>query len=228
METFTILLPEHVESGNLGLKLSGGVDSSLLLFLMAKEISDNGYNCSIFPTTGYKTDTGYNNKKEVDHIIQTVRGMFPNVTIHNSHELLFSMEIVMSTYDTKFDYSENMIPTWIDVNNIKYLFHGMTMNPPVESLVEGGIQERSANGSKLIYAEVWNNKTLIKPFFDKDKSFVAELYKEHDLLETIFPYTVSCIESNDDEPQPCKMCFWCQEKFWAFNSYDQMSGLMLP
>jgi hypothetical protein len=57
-----------------------------------------------------------------------------------------------------------------------------------------------------------------------DRSFVAEYYNKIPFLKNLFPLTKSCISSDIIETkswtQPCKKCWWCKEKFWAFHKYD--------
>ena len=61
------------------------------------------------------------------------------------------------------------------------------------------------------------------PFKDVDKRFTAQLYEDEFLLETLFPLTRSCLgsaEVTDYHEKPCKICYWCEEKYWAFGQYD--------
>ena len=52
----------------------------------------------------------------------------------------------------------------------------------------------------------------IRPFFNLDKRQIAELYKQHNLLDTLFPLTVSCIT----EITHCGECWFCKERIWGF------------
>tara|TARA_R100001369_G_scaffold57772_1_gene84584 strand:- start:159 stop:458 length:300 start_codon:yes stop_codon:yes gene_type:complete len=63
------------------------------------------------------------------------------------------------------------------------------------------------------------------PFVNMNKKDTAKLYEEHDLMETLFPYTASCVGGawhTNNFTMPCynydalKSCFWCYEKEWAF------------
>ena len=63
-----------------------------------------------------------------------------------------------------------------------------------------------------------------KPFEHVDKRFTAQVYEDLFLLETLFPLTRSClsgdVEKTNYHEKPCKECYWCEEKFWAFGQYD--------
>ena len=61
------------------------------------------------------------------------------------------------------------------------------------------------------------------PFKDVDKDLLLKYMKMSFLLETLFPLTRSCLgsaEVTDYHEKPCKMCYWCEEKHWAFGQYD--------
>ena len=55
-----------------------------------------------------------------------------------------------------------------------------------------------------------------------DKKYIYEQYVKHNLLETLEPLTWSCIEYAEKTnffTEPCKECYWCKEKHWAFGKY---------
>ena len=43
------------------------------------------------------------------------------------------------------------------------------------------------------------------------------------LMDDLFPLTMSCIGFEKETnyfTEPCKKCYWCHEKKWAFGCYD--------
>lgn len=53
------------------------------------------------------------------------------------------------------------------------------------------------------------------PLANHDKRSVARLYREFDILDTLYPVTRSC--ENDDHPgSHCGKCWWCNERRWGF------------
>ena len=65
------------------------------------------------------------------------------------------------------------------------------------------------------------------PWWGLDKTFVAHQYKVFDLMNTLYPMTESCVyaphlknENYNIEKPPCKMCYWCNERYFSFGSYD--------
>ena len=42
-------------------------------------------------------------------------------------------------------------------------------------------------------------------------------------MKELFPITASCVgyaKETDYFTKPCKVCWWCREKKWAFGMYD--------
>ena len=61
------------------------------------------------------------------------------------------------------------------------------------------------------------------PYEYVDKRFVADMYHKYNLMFELFPITSSCVEyaeKTDYFTKPCKECWWCREKKWAFGMYD--------
>lgn len=53
------------------------------------------------------------------------------------------------------------------------------------------------------------------PMANRDKRSVAKLYKEFNVLDTLYPVTRSC--ENDNHPgSHCGKCWWCNERLWGF------------
>ena len=66
-----------------------------------------------------------------------------------------------------------------------------------------------------VFDEEW------KPFINIHKQDLALIYKMYDLKE-LFELTVSCIghyDNTDGFTKSCKECWWCHERYWAFNRY---------
>ena len=49
------------------------------------------------------------------------------------------------------------------------------------------------------------------------------MWKKYNLMD-IFKETISCVTyypKGSKKELPCKECYWCYEKFWAFGMYDR-------
>ena len=62
-----------------------------------------------------------------------------------------------------------------------------------------------------------------RPFHNYDKKDIAKLYKEYNLMSSLFNITQSCVAGEKETKKgtiACKKCYWCLEKYWAFGLYD--------
>ena len=99
----------------------------------------------------------------------------------------------------------------------------MSMNPPIDVMKERGfydVAERKRDPGRS--DEKFLNHGTYMPYLHVDKRFVAGVYKEHGLMKELYPMTKSCAwgpeSGNENYPEPCGRCFWCNEKEWAFEN----------
>lgn len=123
--------------------------------------------------------------------------------------------------------NDRNIKTVMKKYNCERNISGMTMNPPNEEMKRLGfyhLSERKRNEDQIgseIGAIVWG-KMVYQPFLVVNKLFVKGVLEEHNILDEIFPLTGSCTANAEITKlwtQPCKRCFWCYEKKWAFGKY---------
>ena len=102
------------------------------------------------------------------------------------------------------------------------MFHGRTANPPIEEAEKHNLtfkrEDQRDGNKKFVFRE-----TFYVPFNNVDKRFIAENYKICNLMDELFPITASCVgyaKATDNFSKPCKECWWCREKKWAFGMYD--------
>jgi len=106
---------------------------------------------------------------------------------------------------------------------------GMTRNPPMEEMKAGKFHQKAERrrDKEQPFVEPWrpNKKhpalSIYQPYCNVDKKFVAGVYIENGLMDTLFPLTRSCVgtsvELTDNFTRECRECFWCEEKAWAFD-----------
>lgn len=185
-----------VLEGRLGVSLSGGTDSSLVLYMLMRKYAGH---ITVFNTSSpehpnqleaakrvyekCKELTGHTNSTMVDTSIEEKR---------NEHNL----------FVTPMQYQSE--------GKIDYVYTGLTANPPVElKYSESKIQKRETRQNKTI-----DDNNFYMPFINEDKKTTAKLYEEFNLIETLFPLTFSCISSKTLDH--CDSCWWCEERKWGF------------
>tara|TARA_B100000424_G_C22937118_1_gene498622 strand:+ start:963 stop:1712 length:750 start_codon:yes stop_codon:yes gene_type:complete len=223
------------------LALSGGTDSAMLLYLTCIEKPDWKIVCH----------TGIDKHKDpwvgeyAAEIVDFMQKRFPHVDIVHEQYKFNSLDPIW-LYRAEKDWNahpnKETLPTiqghakavaakphkheLRKKYDIKLSMHGITANPPIEVQEKLGFIDVAEPRRNLVYDEFdWKKSGNLHytPFINVDKRFVAELYKQYDLLDDLFPLTRSCIgfeKETDYFTRPCEECFWCHEKMWAFGTYD--------
>ena len=118
--------------------------------------------------------------------------------------------------------------TYIDVcrvmeeNNCNRYIAAMTRNPPNEDMKKNGffhLAEAKRNQDREVL--ILGTK-FYHPLARVDKLFVKGVFEEENLMDEYFKLTGSCTGTANETNfflEPCKECFWCHEKYWAFGKY---------
>lgn len=225
-------IPLTTPAGNkiktIGIWMSGGADSSLLCYLLAKEIKVKNLPVKIQPLTVQKRPNIFESIPVKNKIIEIldVEHIFNEHIIYHAPSEGWQTKAYLSMFATK--NREN-----IRNNLFQALFSGITTNPPreVQEQFQWGVLEdvESKRGSHLMkdtvryFTETENQIKYefleYKPFFNINKKDIAELYKENNLLESLFPLTRSCEDRNFLQGH-CGKCWWCEERRWAFERLE--------
>ena len=224
------------------LSLSGGLDSASLFYLICTYFPDT----EIVPFTGQDVTAPMDYECAKD-ILQYMRETFPDANIKKHDVYKFDIwdeewrqqaretidQETVVTSDGKVIPKFTVLSGFVKVLMLRKnaerlraqypnytILTGMTANPPVEEQHKYGfydVAERRRDRR--------DNRTRTgvhyQPYMNVDKKFVAGVYKEHDLMETLYPYTSSCVGSEEDTNyfiKGCGKCFWCNEKKWAFET----------
>ena len=181
---------------HIGLMLSGGMDSTILLFLILKEIQDNkinvGLTAFIVPVERLKS-TEYSYR-----IINFLENYFQikiNVQVIGSGSLPHNLNI--------------NVPARIILHQklVDKLYVGVNQNPPVDF----GVPQINRRHPDAAIPE-----TVGFPFVQLYKTHILELYRIFNILE-LAHMTHSCGSNADC---PCEKCFHCFERSWAFNELN--------
>jgi len=221
------------------LSLSGGADSAAIAYLI----------CTHFPQIEIVPFTARDENAPLDavaaeKIVSWLQKEFPNCNIRDTNiynfndrvEKYVSWKTVNQTRkrNKRFKLLNNVqLSKIIQLDKIKEKLNqkfpnavsvdGMTKNPPVEIMKELGFYEKAERRRDYETAQPEHYQTKYnyhyQPFVNVDKKFVAGVYKENNLMETLFLLTRSCVgtaRQTDNFTRECHQCFWCHEKKWAF------------
>lgn len=236
-------------STKIGISVSGGSDSAMLFYLMAKHLKGvtlQPWSCVALEDDPLKSRP--HTRDAAEKVIEYVRNKFPDADIAESHHF----EIFRDDPEALKEAKKRNQPGWWNypmmdkgvvkiINMEKHskvafetgmfglLCVGTTMNPPQDVL--DGWRKDDPN----VYWEprrskvntcLWDTKgsalSHYKPFVNVNKKFLAGLYEQEDIMD-LHNITESCTGFPKDTnwfTEPCKRCFWCYERKWAFGSYD--------
>ena len=203
----------HIFDEDIGVCVSGGLDSAILLYYLMKHTK----------STIHIYSQGFNAKRRRNTIIA------PQV-VEKCIQLTDNINIVQH-----IDYKD--VGTWssiaeapivaLEQNLIKRLVIGVTMNPP-DDVANSFTPEldfdsrRKTTGDNDLFV---NSDTIYYPWANIDKRDIAKMYKEEDLMNSLFPVTRSCeydptcdYFDNIEDPNlgHCGECWWCKEREWGF------------
>ncbi len=204
-----------IYEGPIGISCSGGADSSILLYhLMRKSME------KIFIFTTGNNQRNRHNVKGAVRVVEKLIQLTGNSNIEH-HVSYCEVQQPSELWPKLGRYFEN------DMVNI--LYTGITSNPPKEitDKFKLGISEphRSDDNKELLKHIPECDGYSYTPWYNVDKRKIAEMYKEANLLEELYPLTRSCEydptskffeDVQDPEDKHCGSCWWCEERQWAF------------
>jgi hypothetical protein len=224
-KTIEIELPK---TGNILLWVSGGLDSAAGLYLIAKHIKENKLKTKIIVAT-WKRDQNDNPRRYQNKLPKDW-----NVT-HAKKVMAWVEKKLKLTKTQKFQHIIVNTPVrtgpripgeeWLKIYNeyekeykLKDTFGFVTKNPAKSIMIENDMWTRD----RPTYRDSAKRHHNSKPFQNYDKKFIFRIFEEEGLMKSLYPLTRSCEGQADvtkDFTKPCKKCWWCKEKKWAFNRY---------
>lgn len=202
------------DNGPVGLSISGGADSALVLYLLATQIKQPIHTYAFFCDEDIPV-----RYPVVEQVVETVRKLTNRIDI--------SVELIRTGYDgflTMFDTLSDKMNS----GEIAMTYTGFTKFPPDEVIKNfpGKLDDwhynfrkdsntHSVFGWSVPELNVTAEERIYNPFINQNKKFIHQVYTDFGLLESLFPITRSC-ENNDHPNGNCGQCWWCHERIWAF------------
>jgi len=216
----------------IAVKMSGGYDSSVMLYALAHAINDTQqYHINIRPVSvkkiGPKNDMKDMTKADPTPIVQRVidftRKSFPKVNIDNSRVY----ELANWWDDNLYKLAQTSALELLDTD-ISMVYNGITKNPTVQ--LNGAWNEPDAmrDADATCTPAIENTVSVYEgshaePFRNADKRIVFALADQLEIVEDMMSMTWSCEgfgHMTDNFKKPCDTCWWCLEREWAYNTYN--------
>jgi 7-cyano-7-deazaguanine synthase in queuosine biosynthesis len=175
-----------------GVFLSGGADSALLFYLLARE------NRRIVLLTVASEQRDYN--------VTVARDIVRWVTERTDCVIVDHAIVIAPTEAERREMRLSVVEQLNSKHSIDVWFTGKTRNPPVKLDYH---EDRKPDRDGELTEGVGKHRN---PLCGIDKSQVLEIYRSCEAMR-LFNMTVSCETSST----PCGACWWCMEREWAIN-----------
>ena len=220
-----VFIPKRVgnplrEVTDIGMWISGGIDSGVTAYLLCKMIKDNNLPVTFHPFTSRRGRPW--NPMFAMGVTDFIREQLNLTTEMSNHVIYYPDKNKGAEYLEKEIFTENDTRHFKD-NIVQIMYSGVTANPPTDDKTISRNKERSRDDEniKKIFWES-EGRAFINCFSNTNKKIMKKIYEEYDLMDKLFPITRSC-EGSDYETgnflYPCKKCWWCEERMWAFGRY---------
>ena len=193
-----------------GLSMSGGADSTMLCYLLAKFLP----NVIIQPINGFDLNAPGDSNK-LPKIIEYIRNDFKDVQIKWPLSTVFSND---NNVSVKQDYLRPLKTTALAYGLCDIMLSGITKGPPIEhqqrfNTFDNMASEYGKNIKRVEGYDLYNEVEDGGPFSEVDKRFVIQCYKDFDKVD-LLSMTDSCVAFNVCN-DTSKKCWWCCERDWA-------------
>lgn len=222
------------------ISLSGGLDSASAMYLTCKHFPQ----IEIIPFT-CRDINAPKDAERANNIVKWMQSEFPHVKIRDTtvtdfndkNESFLSWEqcdAAIATVERFANLNRTKVSKIIQIrdaaqkmvdNNPRAIrMDGMTRNPSIETMKALGFYkkaERRRDPGEWRPEHYQGLDTyMYQPYNNVDKKFVADIYKQNNLMNTLYLLTGSCVgmtNSTNNFTKECHQCFWCHEKKWAFD-----------
>lgn len=192
---------------NIGISVSGGADSAALLYILMTHLPNSHFHIYTF---SHKVTSYYNltNARFVTMRCSELTG-FKNYTHHVGYT-------DQQTLDKLFQAPADDFHKGV----FDIFYTGITANPDKEiadgflSPQQNKLQEKR---DPTVTRSIMLTDHTCTPFTNLNKQDMADIYRELNIFDSLFPYTRSC---ESDNPAAlgthCGICWWCKEREWGF------------
>lgn len=199
-----------IPDGPVGILLSGGIDSAVLLYFLLKHVEADIHIFSLVYL-----------KKHIHHGKATMDVVSRCAELTNNCNFLHHIQ-----YREKSEHKDMFrIPElYLEKGIVNCVYTGVTKNPPDDVLNTFKYKTtESHERHPSVIRETRVGKYLI-PWTNSDKKDIYKIYKKYNLLETLFPVTRSCdpslsMDNFNNEVTYCGNCWECHEKLWGFGKF---------
>ena len=214
----TIDLSFDSKATNILVKVSGGLDSAIVLYMLCEYASNERPDLNIITMTANDWKKPYQ-VAFAEKIINWHRSKFPLVNIleHETSQLEHGYNYIKGQQDLKDKVMEKY-DIHISCNGINALPpQGIVFRNDRNVVQDGPTDDRYGRAGQ------WDlGKKRFSMLRNLDKKGVAELYTKFNLHDSLKNITRSCeshrAEKTNNFTTHCGHCWWCNERKWGFGT----------
>jgi 7-cyano-7-deazaguanine synthase in queuosine biosynthesis len=193
--------------GPIGISFSGGVDSSLLVYLVLNQIKDEPVHLFTLSIVGRNLSQHKITSDVLNKICQLTNNynIIQHVSICNNDATAAAN---MQVLPRKMLYEQQ---------SIKSMLYGDNANPPADCGIENFEKFKMFNEN--FRSPLYTRSMRLAypgqfcPLTNLNKQDIVKIYCEQGIIDTVFPLTKSC--SSDYGSNPCGTCWFCGERSWG-------------
>ena len=219
-----------IYDGNVGIMVSGGADSAILLYYLMKHCTSKIHIYSQGSNLKYRR-----NAIIAPRVVEKCIELTGNIKV--VHHISYNEA---STDSSMIEAPESAIKSGL----VNVVYDGTTMNPPdniamnlvpivPKTNLDGTVSNHTAFPPGDMRNDTGDNETLYgdgdfyMPWANTNKKGIAEMYRDENLIDSLLPVTRSCewdpkceyydvIGTVDPGLGHCGECWWCKEREWGF------------
>jgi len=190
-----------IHDGPIGISISGGADSSILLYILMKYATG--------PIHAFTCSSKQKNRVS-PHVALNVIGKCIDLTGNDNirHHTFFVEE---QTYSALISPLSKIL----DEEYVNFMYTATTSLPPRDILSTfinpSPLMDKRDPG---IIRPVYNGKFYV-PFFNINKRDICRIYETLGVKDHLYHMTRSCEDLVMTEGH-CGRCWWCEERLWGF------------
>jgi hypothetical protein len=198
--------PYNPELEKVGIKISGGTDSTLIAYILARLKSEGLINSTFYTMTNEHHDRPYQ--------IDVTNCVLNWITERTGVSFDYRISVFSPTTEAYGYNSSNLVSSSKDRYKFSWHYMGITANPPLETGIVQEDPNRTHDRNKPVVSDY-----KFTPWINYDKQDIAAIYNELDVME-LFSLTRSCEAKTFDFSEHCGKCWWCVERHWGFGKYE--------
>ena len=219
-QTANLKIPDGVRT--IGVLMSGGADSSLLCYLLAKQIKEQNLDVIIHPISARFAVRPWS----YDHAKQVVNFIASNLKcpkVFGKHYYFNVPEDECKSDDEKKKHFTHITGFLFTNNIIDHLFSGKTKNPSQEVMNNFNDQNPQLDRNDPTEKDIYKAPVETVAWAMVDKRLIVDQYKKYNLINSLLPLTRSCEGDafiTENFTKECGECWWCEEREWALKQIN--------